>query len=224
MKFKNIVGERFERLLVVECTRVNKLVAWKCLCDCGNTIVVRTTRLGKDVKSCGCFRKEILKNFHLKNTIHGMSGTVEYESWVSMMFRCYNPKSCDYKNYGGRGIKVCERWSDKKSGFLNFLADMGKRPAKYSIERIDVNGNYEPSNCKWIPNAKQARNKRNNVFLTFNGETHCINEWATILGLKRELIKDRLRRGWSVADALTKPLQLKRPTKLDFLRNIGKIA
>ena len=126
-----------------------------------------------------------------------------YNSWRGMKDRCNNKNNTRYDSYGGKGVSVCEEWND----FLNFkewALDNGYKPG-LTIERKDVDGNYEPSNCCWVTNKEQANNKTTSHFLTFNGETLTINQWAEKLNIKRELIKDRLRWGWSVNDALTTP-------------------
>ena len=150
-------GMRFGRLLVIsENGRDNdKRVIWNCLCDCGKPVTVRSTHLKRgSIKSCGCLRVETSTK---RTTTHGKSKTPEYQVWCSMIKRCSNEKSTGYPDYGGRGITVCERW-DK---FENFLEDMGLRPGPlHSIERKDVNGNYEPENCKWASPTEQSRNTR----------------------------------------------------------------
>jgi hypothetical protein len=119
-----------------------------------------------------------------------------------MKQRCQNPNNPSYHNYGGRGIKVCERWFS----FENFISDMGMRPTNdHTLERINNDGNYEPSNCKWATRTEQARNFRSNRMLEFNGEKKCISAWAKELGLTHDSISRRLRRGWSIEEALTKP-------------------
>jgi hypothetical protein len=141
------------------------------------------------------------------NTKHGFSPrnapkSPEYHSWLCMIQRCTNPKQRSYQNYGGRGIKVCERWGK----FENFLADMGLRPTpEHSIERKDVNGNYEPNNCRWATKKEQARNARSNRLLTIGGRTQCLNAWAEELGKERSVIKQRLKLGWSEVDAVFTP-------------------
>lgn len=120
-----------------------------------------------------------------------------------MMTRYTNPKVKEYPDYGGRGIKVCERWHS----FENFLTDMGERPPGMSIDRHPNNdGNYEPGNCRWATRTQQARNKRNSRLLTVNGVTRCVAEWAEIMGVRDSVIRDRLRGGWSEEDAVLKPL------------------
>ena len=148
-KINDLSGMRFGWLSVLflhPYRNKHKQTQWVCVCDCGNYITLANYRLTSDkVKCCGCTKKP-----------HRMSFTPTHRSWHGMRNRCLNPNVPEYKNYGGRGIKVCERWKY----FKNFLEDMGPRPDGYSLERIDVNGNYEPSNCKWIPLRKQNHNIR----------------------------------------------------------------
>lgn len=116
--------------------------------------------------------------------------------------RCLNPNSTDFPKYGGKGIKLCERW---KESFDNFLADMGECPPGLTIERIDSNGNYEPGNCKWASYFAQSRNKSTNVIITFGGHTGCLKDVCAVLGKDYETVKSRLRRNWPMEDAFAKP-------------------
>ncbi len=149
----NLVGKKFGRLLVLCETayRYDRSIIWRCMCDCGTfkDVPSRSLQSG-NTRSCGCYK--IAKSF-----THGLSKTAEYISWYHMLQRCNNTNNDRYKDYGGRGSRVCIRWSE----FENFISDMGYKPEKeYSLDRIDVNGNYEPSNCKWSTKKEQANNQR----------------------------------------------------------------
>jgi hypothetical protein len=149
----DISGQKFGKLTAVEFSHKNNFgaVYWKCICDCGNKITTRSNALRKgEKKTCGCVNP---------NYKHGAIRTRTYISWGSMKQRCANEKATGYKNYGGRGITVCERWLGK-DGFVNFLEDMGERPEGLSIDRIYNDGNYEPSNCRWATKKEQENNKR----------------------------------------------------------------
>lgn len=135
---------------------------------------------------------------------HGLCGTPTYRSWVAMKARCNNPNTKSYKDYGGRGIKVCDRWANS---FVAFLEDMGERPEGETLDRIDLNGDYEPGNCRWLPRANQTRNTRRNKRITFRQETKTISEWAAEFGINPINLNRRLRRGWSVEEALTTPFR-----------------
>lgn len=136
------------------------------------------------------------------NERHGMSKSREYVVWFRMRQRCYRLKETNYKNYGGRGITICDRW---KNSFGNFYADMGTRPEGHTLERIDNNGNYCPQNCRWATIREQARNKRTNDNITFNGETMCLADWAVKIGVGRRTLWGRLYvTNWSIEDALSK--------------------
>jgi hypothetical protein len=163
-KPKNIIGNKYGRLTVLEDTgkRYNTTVIWKCQCDCGNDIEIRGDAIRSgNTKSCGCILKEKVAERNISRSTHGHSkrGNIsrEYNSWANMKTRCYNPKNKDYHIYGGRGIKICERWLNS---FDNFFIDMGERPEGKTLDRIDSDGNYEPSNCKWSTPYEQRMNQR----------------------------------------------------------------
>jgi hypothetical protein len=170
---------------------------WLCICDCGKeTEVYQSNLVNGNTKSCGC---QASRNFIAqKVTTHGMTNTGTYKSWSSMKDRCYQPAHSEYKRYGGRGINVCERW---KNSFENFYEDMGERPYKHSLERIDPNTGYSPDNCKWATVKEQANNKRSNVMLMIDGRRQSLSLWVDEFGLNYETVYARLKRGWSVERA-----------------------
>lgn len=187
------IGKRFGRLLVVkEIGLINKSRHWIVKCDCGTEKdVYQQSLLSGSTTSCGCYRKEVV-------TTHGMSKTRIYSVWNNMLTRCHNILTPNYDNYGGRGIGVCDRW--KK--FENFYSDMGDIPDGMSLDRIDNNGNYEPSNCKWSTPSEQQRNKSNNHLLTVNGITKTLIEWAIERNLKYTTIIMRLNYGYTEEQAV----------------------
>ena len=194
----DLTGQRFGKLVVIERAFVRKKkVYWKCQCDCGEVRYHFTdTLLRGNAKSCGCgYRKHELSHSGLWNVFYGMRK------------RCLNPLAHGYENYGGRGIKVCDEWLEK-DGFIKFkewaLANGYEKGL--SLDRIDNNGNYEPSNCRWATDREQANNRRNNVLVTYKGETHTISEWAKKTGLKESCIRYRFHHGWKEED-LFKPVQ-----------------
>jgi hypothetical protein len=180
-----------------------------CECTCGAVIAVRhNSLLTGNTESCGCVAAEKIAQV---NKTHGLSRTIEHVTWTGMNKRCRNKLSKEYPNYGGRGIRVCDRWSEPKGmGFTNFLSDMGRRPPECtSIDRIDVNGDYCPENCRWATDKEQRRNKRSSRVFTAFGKTQCQCDWAEELGGSWAAIWQRLRRGWTLEEALSKPINEK---------------
>jgi len=159
-KIKDLTGMKFGRLLVIsqqgwkQQSNGKRKPLWLCQCDCGRRTVAQSGNLGRSTNSCGCIKSEEMRS---KLTKHGNLNHPIYGSWQAMKQRCYNPKMKAYHNYGGRGITVCDRWLDS---FENFLEDMGERPAGMTLDRINNDGNYEPSNCKWSVRAEQSYNQR----------------------------------------------------------------
>lgn len=209
--FKYNTGDIIGKCVLLEIFEIkSKYVKIKAKCECGSIFIARYDKI-KNGSGCGCRIGGQLKNdktLMLKyRTKHGyaMSGKVssEYTTWLNIRNRCNDSKNKAYKLYGGRGIKVCERWLI----FANFIADMGNKPSiKHSIDRIDTNGNYEPGNCRWTTKLVQARNTRTNNYIEYNGEKRCIAEWGEIFGIRANVITKRLLRGWPIEKALTSPL------------------
>jgi hypothetical protein len=212
---KRIIGKKFGRLLVIDYggQDKHKNVMWKCLCDCGTEGIFkgRNLRIGK-TKSCGCWYREVLAagtNRKHGHTSRKTGATPEYYTWKNMRNRCQNPEARDWKDYGGRGVKVCERWEK----FENFLEDMGIKPSRnLTIERIDNSEGYSKANCIWATRRIQNRNKRNNVVLVHNGKCQTLMDWANELGISFNTLTARLRLGWTVAQTLSTPVLRKADT------------
>lgn len=213
-RIKDLTGLRFGRLVVNEISHMHvkpcgqKSPLWKCTCDCGNTKLIRSDGLlNSGTQSCGCLHKE---KFH--HTIHGCSKstgwTPEYTCYAAMIQRCLNKKSKHYPGWGGRGIKICDRWlngENGKVGFECFLEDMGERPKKHTIHRVDNDGNYEPSNCIWATSKVQSRAKRSSRILSAFGKSMTLVEWSESSGLNQDTITERIKRGWSIEEAVSQP-------------------
>jgi len=174
-KVIDMTGQKIGRLTVIErMPKAHKNAYWKCRCDCGNETTVRGTLLRYgSVKSCGCLQKEAAARNGKSTKTHGLAGTEIYKKWVRMLMRCSNKKLDRYNVYGGRGIKVCERWLK----FKNFYEDMKDswKPG-LSLDRIDVNGNYCKENCRWIPLSRQKYNLQKSLKVNINGELLCLAE------------------------------------------------
>jgi len=200
----DIKGNKFGRLVVLSFAGYSDhkrpRPQWLCKCDCGETVTVVGAHLKNgNTASCGCLRKEIAKKSATK---HGRKASRTYQIWQGMKARTTNPNNSHYHIYGGRGIEVCERWFNS---FEAFLADMGEAPDGMSIDRIDNDGHYEPSNCSWASPEQQSRNNSRNVWLEANGVRKCLKDWADDLGCSSYAIQRRLKRGWAEADAVTIP-------------------
>lgn len=195
------VGMKFGRLEILGIFKKGRSNVCSCLCDCGKTKYIAINSIRKGLtKSCGCLRAEMCAKRHLK---HGLDGTKEHKTWVGIKQRCLNKNCRDYKDYGGRGITVCDRWVES---FQNFLDDIGKKPSpEYSIERVDVDKGYEPGNVKWIPMNQQALNKRNSVRISWEGKSMRLEEWATEKGLSKFTVRARYYRKGSMPPDLFFP-------------------
>ena len=201
-KLKDITGQRFGRLVAVRFdswyiypSGDKRAAKWLFNCDCGDTVVAFGSNVIRGVtRSCGCLSRKT-------KTTHGESCTdsFEYTVWCSMRYRCLNP---DQPDYGGRGIKICSQWD----AYETFLQDMGRAPSrKHTIDRINNNGDYSPENCHWATRKEQVRNTRRNRWITHNGETLILQDWADRLGIRPQNILCRLNQGWTLERALTEP-------------------
>ena len=207
--YKNRTGLIYGRLTAIKYLYTDKRrkAVWLCKCKCGNIVEVSSDKLTTgNTKSCGCLHsdlgKERIKQLVYSNTKYKKP----YEKQIMIIFnqmktRCYNKKCKAYKNYGGRGIKISDKWLKKPSNFYNWAINNGYKE-NLSIDRINVNGNYEPQNCRWITNLQQQNNKRNNKYIEFNGEKKTYSEWSRILNIPTATISDRVRRGFTVEKIL----------------------
>lgn len=204
-KLIDLTGQKFGRLTVIKLHGTkNKTSYWLCKCDCGNEKIVRASNLkNKHVRSCGCLQQES-RLTHSRT--HGLSKTRIYKIYLGMKKRCYNKNYIQFHLYGGRGIKVCDEWLD---GFINFYkwSLTNGYNDNLTIDRIDSNGNYEPSNCRWITTREQNLNTSKNRYITYNNETHTMKEWAELCNLTYSALQHRLERKWDLGKALTTPMR-----------------
>jgi hypothetical protein len=195
---KNLIGQQFGRLTVIAFSHSDERAMWVCRCECGNEKLVASKLLtAGQTKSCGC----------LRGTHHqaaaGSARPRVYRIWQAMLNRCRNPNVQNYARYGGRGIRVCERWMS----FENFFADMSDPPSpSHSIDRIEGDGDYEPGNCRWATEKEQQANRRCNRYVTHDGATRTLKEWSQLLGGSENIVSIRLRNGWTELAAVTTPI------------------
>ena len=207
-KFIDLTGKKFDRLTVIE--RTNDYIVpktgkhqaqWKCQCECGNFTNVSSSDLNSGhTKSCGCHKTTKLTSFSAK---HGLCQRTNRHPltvvWNSMKKRCYNSSNSHYKDYGGRGITVCDEWKNDFQTFFDWAMANGYS-TNLEIDRIDVNGNYEPSNCRWVTILEQAKNKRNTLRAEFNGEMMTLTEIANITGIPYNSLRNRLKRNFPLLE------------------------
>jgi len=201
-------GDIYGRLTIIEeipgsSRKIPRKVLCRCICGVKKIFVLGELRRGKST-SCGCFQKE---NVRKQQLTHGMKGTEIYESWHSMKQRCLNQNHKSFKDYGGREIKICDRWLNS---FENFYKDMGDRPKKMTIDRIDNNGNYCKENCRWATTKEQAKNRRNTVLIKYKGQTMCQSDWGRKTGLGIDVICRRIKNGYTKEEAVSLPLFTRR--------------
>lgn len=202
-----IKGTKFGRLTPVERMPNLKLKrVWRCICDCGGEkdVLLNSLRIGR-TQSCGCIKREQSSERKFAQ-IHGeCHKSLEHSSWSAMHARCNNEKHHAYANYGGRGIKVCDRWSGPQ-GYQNFLKDMGRRPNKsWSLDRIDGRKSYFPENCRWATSKTQLRNTRVNVRISYQGRTQTMADWADETSIDYATFAYRHRTGWDMHRIMTTP-------------------
>lgn len=188
-------------------------------CDCGYESVQTLNTLVHYLRCLACWNAMQPGRPNVKNRTHGRTKTPAHRVWANMNQRCGNPNNVGYRLYGGRGIRVCDRW---RESFAAFLEDMGERPSLgHSLDRIDVNGNYEPENCRWATRIEQMRNKRTNARITIGGVTKCIAEWALESPVTDSAIVHRLEDGWSPAEAVFYPRTHKSRPRTSIASSVG---
>ncbi len=209
-KIKDLAGQRFGRLTVLYNTgeRKNGSVVWRCRCDCGNELDIRSRDLvSVHTTSCGCYKRQRVAEVH---TEHGMTRGEKihpiYQTWGNMLQRCENPNASDYKYYGFRGIKVCDEWH-KFIPFCDWALASGWQKG-LQLDRINNNGNYEPGNCRWATPQENSHNRRSNRMITFAGKTQCLAAWADDTRIGYFTLSSRINRNhWPIERALTEPVK-----------------
>lgn len=205
-KLKDITGQKFGKWTVLEHKeKRGQAHYWLCKCECGNTAIVRGGSLAQGTsKSCGCVGRQ--KTIE-RSTKHGGYGTRLYRIWDDMKARCYNHNSISYPNYGAKGITVCEEWKNFKT-FMDWALANGYND-KLTIDRIDYNKGYTADNCRWITMMEQSNNRSNNHYITYNGETLTMVQWARKLNISYNLLCQRMSRGWTFEKAILTPKRKK---------------
>lgn len=202
----DLTGRRFGKLYVIEKTneRNRGCVTWLCQCDCGNLCIKNGAYLRNgDTTSCGCYQKEKASE---ANSTHGKSNNPIYRTFMRMIDRCENPHSKSYKDYGARGIKICDEWRNDPMKFYEWSMKNGYRKG-LTIDRIDNDGNYEPNNCRWTTKLIQSNNRRTNTFIEYNGKKMTYAEWGRETGISESLIRHRIVNShWDIEKALTTPV------------------
>lgn len=200
-KLKNLTGQKFGRLTVIGFA-YKKLVGknykyyWNCLCECGTNCIVESYNLKSGTsKSCGCYRKSFRKK-------HNLTKSRLYRIWRGIRTRCKNPKIKEYVRYGGRGIKVCDEWGNNFISFYNWAIENGYQD-DLTIDRINNNNDYKPSNCRWVTMEEQSQNTKKVIKITYNNEAYSLSKWARIIGINRNTLYTRYKNGWNVEEMLT---------------------
>ncbi|WP_392355831.1 hypothetical protein PSR14_31170 (plasmid) [Bacillus sp. A01H] len=204
----DLTGKKFGRLIVIGSNGTDKYykLFWKCKCDCGKNVSVRGDRLKSgNTKSCGCLNAELVKKRAAEKSIMGRVKEERlYRIWQSMKQRCYDKNSCEFERYGKRGITICEEWTSNYYAFKEWAIQNGYSNS-LSIDRINVNGDYTPENCKWSTPKEQANNRRNSWFLVYKGKKQTLAEWSDELKIPYACLYRRLKSNWPIEKAFTKP-------------------
>lgn len=211
-KLIDMTGKRYGMLEVIGRAprRGKQGTFWECKCDCGNTTIVSSSGLKRGTRSCGCLKGIVSKQ---RSTTHGMTKSKLYYCWSNVKQRCCCETNKAFKNYGGRGIKMCEDWKNSFESFARWAASAGYKEG-LTIERIDVNGDYCPENCKWISLSDQATNRRSNIVVDYNGESHCLSEWCEMYDVDYYLVYNRMHKNhWSFERAIFEPAHVEKRNK-----------
>ena len=213
-RYKDISGMRFGRLVAIKYVGkdMQNLSMWLCICDCGNTATTRASSLKSgSTKSCGCLQKEIAG---LRTLTHGLSGSHAYcprlyRIWKNMKQRCSNPKSCKYEIYGGNGVSVCDEWMEYEP-FHKWAINHGYKK-DLTLDRINGDGDYNPTNCRWATYSEQSLNTKQNRYLKYKDRSLTIKEWSDFVGIKYNTLRSRIfTYGWSIKKALETPVRIRR--------------
>lgn len=202
-RFELVPGMRSGRWTLIALHRSGRTIQWHCRCECGNEgFVCQGNIFSGKSNSCGCLQRERTSEAH---RTHGESRrSPEYRTWANMISRCHNPNQEAYKDYGAKGITVCEEW---RNSYEAFLEHVGRKPSPdHSIDRIDFRKGYFPGNVRWATTYVQSRNRSNNKLIAFDGKSMTIGDWAALLGFSFDALRNRLRRDWSIERTLTTPL------------------
>lgn len=204
MKFIDLTGQKYGRLTVLERAENTKSgrTQWLCKCDCGKQTVVKADNLRNGhTSSCGCYSRETAK---IRNTTHNKTGTRLHGIWNGMRQRCCKDNCEAYKWYGGRGIKVCDEWLHDFQAFYEWSMSNGYKD-DLTLDRIDVNGNYEPSNCRWATWKEQSINTRRNHIVKWQGKDYTISQLSEMFNIPYKKLWKRINKGWSTEKALSTP-------------------
>lgn len=204
---KDITGQRFNLLVAISpAANVKKEIHWLCRCDCGKETICSGGNLRSGhTKSCGCLKAQAQQ---YGSVTHGMTHTSIYHTWNKMRQRCQNPNHDRFADYGGRGIRVCDTWSNSFEAFHDYVSRLSHfNESGRSLDRINNDGNYEPGNVRWATRVQQNRNTRQVLQITFDGKTQGVAEWANEYGLDRKRLYKRLWNGWDIKRALMQPVR-----------------